>query len=495
MIKKTDLIKTFFKKSLENLNSKKVFYKYHNKIYSYIDLKNFYNKFLNFLHKLKNERKKIVIISEKSFEMYACILSIILSKNIWIPINVNLPQNRIVKILNECQADCIIVDQNKDKKYLFIKNYCRKKKIIFTDFFKIQKIPINKKIHKKIDIKDKDTSMIFFTSGSTGEPKGVIISYKGFLNSLFEQNRILYKNNKNLVFGDYHDPSFIISLNILFLCFFTKSIISPGIDPYESFLPINHIKQNKVNVLITVPSTIVRLKNYLKNENFLHKFKLIILCGEPFHLDLYKFMIEKMNSKDIFNLYGSTELSPWVFSHKCAKKDLKIFDKFKLMPIGKPFRHTKVLLLKNELLISGRMLSEGYIKKIENTDKFIKIKNIRWYKTGDISEIHKNYFIIKGRKDRVVKIKGYRIDLTEIEKFLRDINTVQNVICFVKENGNKKSISCIIQCDKKISIDMLITHLKKHVPFYMIPKEFNFLKKFSINKSGKIDRKNIIKLY
>ena len=95
----------------------------------------------------------------------------------------------------------------------------------------------------------------------------------------------------------------------------------------------------------------------------------------------------------------------------------------------------------------------------------------------------------------MVKIKGYRIDLTEIEKFLRDINTVQNVICFVKENGDKKSISCIIQCDKKISIDMLITHLKKHVPFYMIPKEFNFLKKFSINKSGKIDRKNIIKLY
>ena len=185
MIKKTDLIKTFFKKSLENLNSKKVFYKYHNKIYSYIDLKNFYNKFLNFLHKLKNERKKIVIISEKSFEMYACILSIILSKNIWIPINVNLPKNRIVKILNECQADCIIVDQSEDKKYSFIKNYCRKKKIIFTDFFKIQKIPINKKIHKKIDIKDKDTSMIFFTSGSTGEPKGVIISYKGFLNCLF----------------------------------------------------------------------------------------------------------------------------------------------------------------------------------------------------------------------------------------------------------------------------------------------------------------------
>ena len=114
--------------------------------------------------------------------------------------------------------------------------------------------------------------MIFFTSGSTGEPKGVIINYKGFLNSLYEQERIIYKNEKNLIFGDYHDPSFVISLTILFACFLTKSTISPGVNSYESFLPINHIKQNKINVLITVPSTLLRLKNYLKNEKFLHKF-------------------------------------------------------------------------------------------------------------------------------------------------------------------------------------------------------------------------------
>ena len=489
------MIQKFFKQSFKNLKSKKIFYQYINKSYSYADLNKFYNKFLNFLLQFENKRKKIVIISEKSFEMYACIISVILSRNIWIPINVNLPSNRITKILKECKPDSIIVDQSKDKKYSFLKNFCKKKKIIFTDFFKIQNFTSQHVIQKKIPIKYTDVVMIFFTSGSTGEPKGVVINYKGFLNSLFEQNRILYKNKKNLTFGDYHDPSFIISLNILFLCFFTKSIISPAINSYESFLPINHIKQNKINVLITVPSTMIRLKNYLKNDKILHKFKLIIMCGEPFYLDLYKFMIEKIDSKEIFNCYGSTELSPWVFSHKCKKEDLKIFDKFKLMPIGKPFRHTKTLLKKNELLISGAMLSSGYLKKEENAAKYIKINDITWYKTGDIPEVYKSHFIIKGRKDRVVKIKGFRIDLTEIEKFLRDIDTIQNVICFVKEEKKEKFIICIIQSDKKILIDKLVTHLKQHVPSYMIPKQFNFLKKFPINKSGKLDRKSIFKLY
>ena len=263
------MIKNFFKQSFKNLESKKIFYKYYDECYTYSDLKEYYNKFLNFITFFKKERKKIIIISEKSFEMYACILSVILSKNIWIPININLPKNRIKKILKECEADFVIVDQSDSKKYSFIKSFCNKKNIIFTDFFKIRKIKTRRLASKIINIKDTDTSMIFFTSGSTGEPKGVIINYKGFLNSLYEQERIIYKNEKNLIFGDYHDPSFVISLNILFACFLTKSTISPGVNPYESFLPINHIKQNKINVLITVPSTLLRLKK--KREKQLKK--------------------------------------------------------------------------------------------------------------------------------------------------------------------------------------------------------------------------------
>jgi len=494
-MKKNFLIKKFFQNSLKNLKSKKIFYKYNKKSYSYKDLNNFYIRFLNYISHFSNSRKKIATIAEKNFEMYSSIVSIILSKNIWIPINPNLPKKRIENILKECQPDFLLVNDVNEKNNLYLKKFCRNKEIILTDFKKIKKSAVTKKKFNEKKIDDNDISMIFFTSGSTGDPKGVLINYRGFLSSLFEQDRIIFKNKKNLIFGDYHDPSFIISLNILLLCFFTKSTIVPAINPYDSFLPINHLKENKINVLITVPSTLIRLKNYLKANKISNIFEIIIMCGEPFYLDLYKFILEKINSKNVFNCYGSTELSPWVFSHKCKKSDIKTFNKFKLIPIGKPFRYTKTLIKKNELLISGKMLSSGYLNKNENKEKFVKTQNIFWYKTGDLSEIYKNQFIVKGRKDRVVKIKGFRVDLTEIEKFLRDIEKIQNAVCLVKEKNKEKNIICLIQSENKISIDKIIFYLNKHIPFYMIPKKFYFIKKFPLNKSGKLDRKNILKLY
>ena len=203
------------------------------------------------------------------------------------------------------------------------------------------------------------------------------------------------------------------------------------------------------------------------------------MCGEPFYLDLYKFILDKFNSKNIFNCYGSTELSPWVFSHLCKKKDLKIFDKYKLIPIGKPFRYTKTLLVKKELLISGKMLSSGYLNKDENKEKFIKINNLLYYKTGDLSEVFNNYYLVKGRKDRVVKIKGYRVDLTEIEKFLRDIKGILNVICLLKEYNKDKFIICLIQSEMKISLEEIISYLKKKYTILYDTKKILFFKKIS----------------
>ena len=83
-MKSSPLIKKFFDKSFQNLNTSKIFYKYGNITFSYKNLKEFYYKFLNFFDNNPIERKKIVIISEKNYEMYSAIISVVLSKNIWI---------------------------------------------------------------------------------------------------------------------------------------------------------------------------------------------------------------------------------------------------------------------------------------------------------------------------------------------------------------------------------------------------------------------------
>lgn len=496
IMKSEKIIDQFFKKSLHNLDFDKIFYKNFNKVFYYKDLKVYYTKYINYLSKFFKNRKKVAVISEKKFQLYATIISTLISKNIWIPINPSLPNERIKKIIKLSSPDIVILENLKDKKYQYIKDFTLKKKIYVADFAKIE----NEK-PKELKVNDhkifpKDTAMIFFTSGSTGEPKGVCINYEGFINSMNEQIRILHKKSNNLVFGDYHDPSFVISLNILLVSFFTRNIISPSETTYDTLMPINHLEKNKVNVLITVPSTIQRLREYLDKKKINNKFKTIIMCGEPFYLDLLNFIIKNLKTKKLFNCYGSTELSPWVFYHECQPSDYKKFLKYKLVPIGKKYRFTNTLINNKELLISGKMLSNGYLNKNQNKDKFIKIRNKTWYKTGDIVEKFKNAFIIKGRLDRVVKVKGFRIDLLEIEKYIRDYNIkIKNVISFISESIGEKKIIAVVEANEKIKIENLNIYLKKFLPHYMIPKKIFLVKKFKLNQNGKIDRKNIIKKY
>ncbi len=143
-MKTNQLIKKFFNKSFKNLESKKIFYKYGNNNYNYLKLKKFFLKFANFLEEYSNKRKKIAVISEKNFEVYSTIISIILTGNIWIPINPKLPKKRIENILKTSQTDILIINKIEQLKKLKILNFCKKNKIIFTDFDGIKKKRLKK---------------------------------------------------------------------------------------------------------------------------------------------------------------------------------------------------------------------------------------------------------------------------------------------------------------------------------------------------------------
>ena len=161
------------------------------------------------------------------------------------------------------------------------------------------------------------------------------------------------------------------------------------------------------------------------------------------------------------------------------------------VPIGNPFKGTKILMDNNkQLLINGDMISKGYFQNNkENKLKFIFKNKKRYYCTGDIVKKIQSYFFCVGRSDTQVKLRGYRIDTTEIESHAKKMTGVNYCYCYLSDKSKQSYLVllCLIN-SKKINEKKILDYLKKHLPNYMVPKKIILENKLKFNKNGKVDK-------
>jgi len=416
-------------------------------------------------------------------------LGILLTKNIWVPLDEEVPINIINFILKASKVDLVLVDNKNEKKFI---NLLKKNNLRYINIEKLnyrKSYPIS---FKSNNYKEKDLTMIFFTSGSTGYPKGVMMTNRNFISSLQGQIKHIFEkvNDKKLIFGDYHNTSFVISLNILLPCLLLKGKIYPANEIKDKINPLNHIKKNKVNCIVTLPSTINRIKSFNSNFKDLNLHALLI-CGEPFYYDNLNFIINKLKPKNLFNCYGSTELSPWIFTYKFKSQDLKMIRKIGLVPIGKKFFNLKYQVLNQELRVTGPMVN-NYLEISQNKLNHRIVDNKVWFLTRDKIKKSENLVYVIGRSDSVVKIRGFRIELRGIESKIREFEEINNCIVFLSSVENKTIIAAIETKNKNI-VRRLEIFLKKNLPSYMLPKRYKIYSTFPTNKNEKVDRQKIKK--
>ena len=146
-------------------------------------------------------------------------------------------------------------------------------------------------------------------------------------------------------------------------------------------------------------------------------------------------------------------------------------------------------IINNEIVLKGKSVFDGYIRK--KSKKVYKENNVNCFRTGDLGYIKDNKLYVKDRLDRQIKYKGYRIELSDIEKNISDIEGVLSCSVIAKKNerGYVKTIKAFVEASCFINEEYIKSKLKEKICGYMIPNTIEIVKELPINKNGKIDRK------
>lgn len=453
--------------------------------------------------------KAILIFLPKSVEAIVSMLGVTYSGNFYTPTNVKFPSSKIISVIDILLPSLIITNTLNKSKLLELG--ITEEKIICYDLinFKQDIFDLKNNAEKTIDT---DLVYTYFTSGSTGVPKGVSINHINIIDYIdWACDKFLITNET--IFGNQSALYFDITTQDIFATL--KKSATMVIIPEKLFTfpikAVEFIKERNINFLYWVPSAYINLANFKALDSIvLDKIKTIMFGGEVMPVKHLNYLKKHLpNLTFIANVYGPTETtvnSTYYIVNKEYKEDQSL-------PLGHNLENKKILLLDNtnklitdvnkigEICILGTSISPGYYRNKEKTEEvFVQNplhENFRdiMYKTGDLAMYNnENLLIFCGRKDNQIKHLGYRIELGEIETAALSLKDVSNCISFYNEKKRKITLIYISENqdfnDREIKLALI-----NLLPKFMVPSKFHKIMELPINNNGKIDRILIKKQY
>jgi len=342
---------------------------------------------------------------------------------------------------------------------------------------------------------DNDLAYILYTSGSTGKPKGVCISN---LNALafveWASDELKVKKSDRL---SNHAPfHFDLSVLDIYAAFHTGASVTliPDMMSYAPRRLVNLIRQKKITIWYSVPSVLILMMEQggLLDEQSI-PLRAIVFAGEPFPIKHLKRLYERWPAVRYLNFYGPTETNVCTFYEVKGIED----GRSKPVPIGRECSGDRVWAIKNdgteikpgeegELMVSGPTVMLGYWGRSPHGDKP--------YPTGDIVRLEKdgNYEYI-GRQDHMVKVRGHRLELGEIEAALGEHPVIHEVAVVVSGSDMNTRLIAFIACNGNEHPTFLDIkrHCAERLPRYMIVDDVIFLDELPRTRNGKVDRLNL----
>ncbi|MEL6557228.1 MAG: amino acid adenylation domain-containing protein [Bacteroidota bacterium] len=461
---------------------------------TYRDLEEKSNAVAAYLLKNRQPAEKFIGIGcGKSLDMIIGLIGVLKSGMAYIPIDVDYPDERIEAIVRESGLKTILTGGGQSDRF-----------DVFRNGVQLISLEDSRVYEEQLDTDTKisrdDLAYVLFTSGSTGVPKGVMITHKGLLNLSLSMQKA-YRISKDDRVVQFASLSFDMSVEEIFpyLACGARIVIRDK-DDIESKRFLELVVENKVTILNLPPAFGQTIDQYTDAEKkeFFNTVRLISFGGDQLESELLDaFRDYKVQ---IFNAYGPTEYT--------VNTTLADLTSENVVTIGKPIDNTYTYILDKylkpvpvlshgELYISGAGIAKGYLNQEELTsERFIDnpfIPGTKMYRTGDNVRWNANGDIeFLGRLDYQVKIRGFRIELSEVESAIHEFEKVSGVVVIDRKMGAEKQLIAFFTPKlpgKDIEIAQLTNFIKERLPDYMVPAKLVQLDLFPLTGNGKIDRK------
>ena len=358
-----------------------------------------------------------------------------------------------------------------------------------------------------------DPFYIIFTSGSTGEPKGAVITLgclSSFVDWMLAEHAFAEQGE---VFLNQAPFSFDLSVMDLYLSLITGGTLwsvtrDEVANPAQLF---RSLADSGITVWVSTPSFAqVCLAERRFSASMLPCLRRFLFCGETLPPDVAAELLERFPDAQVWNTYGPTEATVATTS---VRIDRDILARYPTLPVGHPKPDCRILLLdgngqpvsggeRGEIVIAGPNVGLGYIGRPELTGRaFFDLDGMRAYRTGDWGRFRDGLLFFEGRADHQVKLRGFRIEMGDIEANLRALPGVRDAAVMPRlAKGQVDALAAFVvlaerHSDSDFEIERrLRAQLAERLPAYMIPRKFYLLSTFPMTPNGKVDRRKLAEM-
>jgi len=351
---------------------------------------------------------------------------------------------------------------------------------------------------------------IMFTSGSTGKPKGVQITKKAILSYVNWIKQVFPFNSQDCFFNQIPFNFDLSTYEVFSFLTYGASIVTFSrtiINEPDHF--ISRLAQYSCTVWNSTPSFLsLTFLNGQFNSHTLFSLKKFFLAGEPLTYKVANRLFKKFNGSRLYNSYGPTEACNTSTLVEITAEILRKYSSN--LPVGFPKYSTQIHLA-NTVVENGREIGEieligdnvsiGYFANEKlNREKFTLKSGKRCFKTGDYGYFEKDMLFFVGRKDDLIKLHGYRIEIGEIDKAIEEHELVEQSVTVPFTRGIEvaKLVSFIKLNNPEMDthvVDNINHQLSEKLPYYMVPSGIIVCDDYPYNANHKIDKKALIETY